>query len=138
MTTYQIQCLLGYLGYDPGAIDGIDGPKTQAALSKFRSDYGMGAEGLVKAGARINWNGVLKRAAADLWDTAENNPDNAPGLWEDIAYKNGFRIIPEVITSGLAFALDEKGWWNGKLYRSTISANIHTPEQYPAGWELQE
>ena len=49
MTTKQIQCLLTYLGYDPGQIDGIDGKKTQAALEAFRADYGMGAEGLVAA-----------------------------------------------------------------------------------------
>ena len=49
MTTKQIQCLLTYLGYDPGEIDGMDGPKTQAALEAFRADYGMGAEGLVAA-----------------------------------------------------------------------------------------
>ena len=49
MTTKQIQCLLTYLGYDPGVIDGVDGPKTQAALAAFRADYGMGKEGLVAA-----------------------------------------------------------------------------------------
>ena len=49
MTTKQIQCLLTYLGYDPGQIDGIDGKKTQAALEAFQADYGMGAEGLVAA-----------------------------------------------------------------------------------------
>lgn len=49
MTTKQMQCLLTYLGYDPGEIDGIDGPKTKAALAAFRADYGMGAEGLVAA-----------------------------------------------------------------------------------------
>ena len=49
MTTKQMQCLLTYLGYDPGTIDGIDGRKTQAALEKFRADYGVGAEGLVGA-----------------------------------------------------------------------------------------
>ena len=49
MTTKQIQCLLTYLGYDPGQIDGIDGKKTQAALSAFRADYGVGADGLVGA-----------------------------------------------------------------------------------------
>ena len=35
---------------------------------------------LIPAGTRINWNGVLKRAAVDLWDTAESTPDNAPSL----------------------------------------------------------
>ncbi len=90
---------------------------------------------LVKAGTRINWNGTLKRAAADLWDTEANNPDNAPTLWEDIAYRDGFRIIPQTITAGTAFALDECGWWGDTLYRSTISNNVWTPEQYSAGWE---
>lgn len=91
---------------------------------------------LIKAGTRINWFGVLKQAAVDLWDTAENNPDNAPTLWEDIAYKDGIRIIPNVITAGTAFAKDEQGWWKDTLYVSLIDANVYTPEQYPAGWTL--
>lgn len=93
---------------------------------------------LVKAGTRVNWNGVLKRAAVDLWDTAENNPDNAPTLWEDIAYKDGIRIIPETITAGLAFSKDELGWWNDVLYISLIDNNVWTPTAYPAGWSVKE
>lgn len=91
---------------------------------------------LVSAGTRINWNGVIKRAAVDLWDTTENNPDNAPSLWVDIAYHEGIRIIPETITVAQAFALDELGWWQNHVYRSTIAANVYTPDQYAAGWEL--
>ena len=90
---------------------------------------------LIKAGIRINWNGVVKRAAVDLWDTAENNPDNAPALWEDIEYREGYRIIPEVITVGKAFAKDECGWWGEDLYKSLMDANVYTPAAYPAGWE---
>lgn len=90
---------------------------------------------LVKAGTRINWNGVLKRASADLWDTAENNPDNAPDLWENINYRDGYRIIPDTITAGLSFGLDECGWWGDTLYRSKLTANVYTPEQYHDGWE---
>jgi len=93
---------------------------------------------LIKAGTRINYNGSIKRAAVDLWDTEVNNPDNAPTLWEDILYRDGYRIIPDVITAGTAFALDELGWWGDKLYKSLLSANVYTPEQYPNGWELQE
>lgn len=93
---------------------------------------------LVKAGTRINHNGSIKRAAVDLWDTSDNSPDNAPTLWEEIFYRDGYRIIPEVITAGTAFALDEIGWWGDKLYKSLLSANVYTPEQYPNGWELQE
>ena len=90
---------------------------------------------LVKGGTRINWNGTIKKAAVDLWDTAENNPDNAPDLWEDITYREGYRIIPEVITAGAAFALDELGWWKESLYKSKINANVYNPETYPDGWE---
>lgn len=94
---------------------------------------------LVKAGTRINWNGTLKRAAADLWDTAENTPDKAPSLWEDIAYRGGIRIIPETITAGTAFQKDELGWWKEELYRSVYEgANVWTPEEYPQAWEREE
>ena len=92
---------------------------------------------LVSAGTRINWGGTVKRAAVDLWDTAGNTPDAAPTLWEDIDYRDGYRVIPSVITAGTAFALDELGWWDGKVYKSLLAANVYTPEQYPAGWEVQ-
>ena len=91
---------------------------------------------LVPVGTRINWNGTLKRASVDLWDTKENNPDNAPTLWEDIEYKNGIRIIPEVITVGTAFSKDELGYWKDTLYKSLIDNNVWTPEANPSGWEL--
>lgn len=93
---------------------------------------------LVEHGTRINWNGTLKRAAVDLWDTPENNPVNAPTLWEDILYRLGYRIIPETITVGLAFAEGECGWWGDTLYCSKVANNTYTPEQYPDNWELAE
>lgn len=40
MTIKQIQCLLTYLGYAPGTIDGVDGPKTRAAVKAFQQDFG--------------------------------------------------------------------------------------------------
>lgn len=91
---------------------------------------------LVRAGTRINWFGIVKRAANDLWDTKENDPDNAPVLWEDISYREGIRIIPETITATAAFQKDECGWWEDVLYKSLIPSNVFTPAQYPAGWEV--
>lgn len=92
---------------------------------------------LIRTGTRINWNGRLKRAAVDLWDTAENTPDVATDIWEDINYKNGYRIIPETITAGLAFSKGEIGWWGDVLYKSIYDgANVWTPEQYAAAWEV--
>lgn len=94
---------------------------------------------LVRAGTRINWQGMLKRAAVDLWDTAENTPENAPSLWENIEYRDGIRIIPDVITAGTAFHKDELGWWKDELYISIYEgANVWTPEEYPQAWEKEE
>lgn len=90
---------------------------------------------LVKAGTRINWKGKLKKAAVDLWDTAENNPDNAPVLWEDMNYRNGYREIPEVITVTTAFSKGERGYWKGAVYESLYDSNVWNPEQFPAGWK---
>ena len=90
---------------------------------------------LVPAGTRINWNGTVKKAAVDLWDTAESTPDAALTLWEDISYRDGIRIIPDAITAATAFAKGEQGWWKDALYTSLLDANVYTPEQYPAGWE---
>lgn len=96
---------------------------------------------LIPAGTRINWYGILKRAAVDLWDTEENNPDNAPDLWDDILYRDGIRIIPDVIPVGLAFSYGELGWRGDVLYRSIRpgeKTNVNTPEEYPVGWEIVE
>ena len=93
---------------------------------------------LVKAGTRINWNGTLKRAAVNLWDTPENNPDNAPTLWAGLLYKNGYRIIHETITVAEAFSECEYGYRCDVLYRSKVDSNVYTPEQYPSNWEKVE
>ena len=89
---------------------------------------------LVRAGTRICHNGEVKKAAVDLWDTADNSPDRATTLWETLDYKDGYRIIPSVITVTGAFAKGERGWWNGKLYESKVESNVYTPEQYADNW----
>lgn len=91
---------------------------------------------LVRAGTRINWSGTIKKAAVDLWDTEANDPDHAPSLWADIAYRDGYRIIPETITVTTAFSKGEKGWWtDGKLYESKVDSNVYTPAQYADNWK---
>lgn len=69
MTVKQVQCLLAYLGYDPGPIDGLDGPKTQAALESFRADYGVGAEGLVGAVAGTLAKPEKPAETETFWDS---------------------------------------------------------------------
>lgn len=116
------------------AAQSLDDKDASEAVELFG---GMQYDGsLISAGTRINWHGTLKQAAADLWDEEQNNPDNAPTLWQDIAYRDGIRIIPAIITAGEAFAKGELGWWNDAVYESLIEANVYTPDAYPAGWSL--
>ena len=116
------------------ATESLDDKDASESVELFPHLKGDGS--LIKAGTRINWNGVLKQAAVDLWDTDDNTPDNAQTLWADIAYREGIRVIPETITAAQAFALDELGWWDGHIYRSTIAANVYTPDQYATGWKM--
>lgn len=115
------------------AVTSLDDQTASTAATLFPRLKADGS--LVSAGTRINWNGVIKKSAVDLWDTAENNPDNAPGLWENIAYKDGYRIIPDTLTVTTAFDKGECGWWNGTLHRSLLDSNVYTPAVYPQGWE---
>lgn len=115
------------------AATSLDDQTASSAALLFPALKGDGA--LIKAGTRINHGGVIKRANVDLWDTAENAPDTAPALWEDIDYRDGVRVIPAVISATAAFALDELGWWDGKVYKSLMHGNSWTPTQEPGQWE---
>lgn len=90
---------------------------------------------LISYKTRIDWNGTVKMARQDIWDTELNNPDNAPALWADIKYRKGIRVIVYPIAAEDAFSLGELGWWGEVVYKSLINGNVYTPEQYPAGWE---
>lgn len=112
----------------------LDDKTASTAVTLFRSMKYDG--GLLCAGTRINWNGTVKKAAVDLWDTEANSPDNAPVLWADLLYKDGYRIIPEVITVTTAFSNGEIGLWtDGLKYRSKKDSNVYTPAVRPEDWE---
>lgn len=46
MTIKQVQCLLTYLGYNPGVIDGANGKNTMAAVKKFQAQEGLDPDGV--------------------------------------------------------------------------------------------
>lgn len=126
MTTYQIQLLLLYLGYETvGAADGLDGPDTQAGVKAFQKEYG----GLtVDSVAGSQTGKALRKAVADGWERpkAEPVPDSgttASGAWtskyftrEEFRcqcggkYCNGFPAEPSpVLLSKLDLIREELG-----------------------------
>lgn len=60
--TREVQTVLKKWGYYTGAVDGINGPKTKAAVKKFQRKYGLTADGIVgpltasKMGLRVKGN----------------------------------------------------------------------------------
>ncbi len=75
MTKKQMQCLLTYLGLDTGGIDGIWGPKSQAAARDFQTAQGLESHG-----------GLDKATEAALLAavTAQAAPEK--DWWEDIRW----------------------------------------------------
>ena len=120
------------------ASESLDDKTASTAPEMFGKLKQSGA--LVKAGTRINWNGVVKKANVDLWDTAENSPENAPDLWSDLAFHDGYRIIPTVFTAEIAFSEGETGWWeqDGGYYTANASGTVWTPAEYPSAWTKKE
>ena len=49
MTVTQKQCLLNFLGYDTGGVDGIWGPKSRNATEQAQEDLGIPADGIFGA-----------------------------------------------------------------------------------------
>ena len=120
------------------ASESLDDKTASTAPEMFGKLKQSGA--LVKAGTRINWNGVVKKANVDLWDTAENSPENAPDLWSNLAFHDGYRIIPTVFTAELAFSEGETGWWeqDGCYYTANANGTVWTPSEYPSAWTQKE
>jgi hypothetical protein len=90
---------------------------------------------LVKVGRRINWKGKLVRAKVGLWATDENNPDNAPDLWEEIKYRDGYRVLTGPITASNPVLPGEKCWEGDVLYECIYHvACTYRPSEYAAAW----
>lgn len=119
----------------------------KAAVSLSDADASMSAElfpklkqdgSLIEAFTRINWKGKVMKNGAALWDREKNDPDHAPTLWSELAYRDGIRVIPETIEVTTQFSEGELGWWGDVLYRSKVNGNVYTPAQYAANWEVVE
>ncbi|WP_394845616.1 peptidoglycan-binding protein [Pendulispora brunnea] len=63
--TAGVQTALGFLGFDPGEVDGLDGPKTRAALKAFQESVGITADGLIGPNSRRELLSALQTASAN-------------------------------------------------------------------------
>lgn len=91
MTIKQIQSLLTYLGYNPGAVDGADGANTQAAVRRFQQAEGLGVDGV--AGSKTQAALLAAVAAGRVYVPPDNTSGTAGtsggaggSWWSDIKY----------------------------------------------------
>ena len=88
MTDKQKQCLLVYLGYDTGGVDGIWGDKSRQATEAFQRDFGgisvdgVAGEETEKALKHAVAYGIEKKPDS----TDDRTHDNTGTLWEEIKY----------------------------------------------------
>ena len=88
MNIKQIQCLLTYLGYSPGGIDGTNGKNTIAAVKRFQADYGLTVDGDAGAATQKMLTGAVAGTAVKVEkpvDTAESG-EKTGTFWDDITY----------------------------------------------------
>ena len=89
MTIKQVQQLLAYLGYDPGAVDGVDGKNTQAAVRAFQGAEGLAVDGIAGEQTQIRLKDAVwqDRFAKDNTVPSSGQPPDKTGtFWDGIKY----------------------------------------------------
>lgn len=83
MTVKQTQCLLAYLGYDPGALDGAAGKNTRGAVVRFQTQEGLTPDGI--AGEKTQ-KALLAAVAAGRMYASKPATGDGPAWWREIRY----------------------------------------------------
>ena len=85
MTAQQKQCLLRYLGFYAGSVDGIWGEKSQRATIDFQRAYmeATAVDGIFGAATEKR---ILEVIATGEKPKDSVNVDTVPGFWKDIRY----------------------------------------------------
>ena len=88
MTVKQKQCLLAYLGYYTGVIDGIWGPQSQQATESFQRDYQLTVDGVFGDGTLQRIKEVIYNGEAPQQSPAGTTKDSpvTGTFWDEIKY----------------------------------------------------
>ena len=86
MTVRQVQLLLTYLGYDPGAIDGADGPKTRAAVKAFQAAEGLESDGMAGQQTQARLREAVFQGRTKTGEEPAAAPPGTGTWWDEIRY----------------------------------------------------
>ncbi|HIR04217.1 MAG TPA: hypothetical protein IAD34_09175 [Candidatus Scatovicinus merdipullorum] len=78
----------------------------------------------------------LYQILQDHTSSAEWTPDTATSLYKKIGIsEEGYPEWVQPLGATDAYNMDDVVSYKGTVYRSTIDANVWSPELYPTGWE---
>lgn len=89
MNMKQIQQLLDYLGYSPGAVDGIMGKNTRAAIQAFQAAEGLTVDGVAGANTQAKLKEAVwqdRFAKKNATPSSGQPPDKTGTFWDGITY----------------------------------------------------
>ena len=88
MKIKQIQCLLEYLGYEPGPIDGANGPNTRDAVTAFQRAEGLTVDGIAGSNTQAKLlEAVAQGRGYDPGQASTGGETAKTGtFWDDIEY----------------------------------------------------
>lgn len=94
-----------------------------------------------KAGDRRRYGEKLYKCLQDHTSQADWTPDAAPSLWVEIAKPGEIPVWRQPTGAQDAYNTGDKVHYpdaDSPVYESTIDANVFSPADYPAGWQLVE
>ena len=137
MTIFQKQCLLAYLGFYTGRIDGLWGPESANATAYFQKAYGLKADGEF---GDLTEESILKAIIGEIKPVPKEEAEDAPkeGFWNEIKhfkreefrckcggkYCNGFPIEPAEKLVRLADRVREH-FGSAAIVSSGVRCEIH-------------
>jgi peptidoglycan hydrolase-like protein with peptidoglycan-binding domain len=87
MTNKQKQCLLTFLGYDTGGVDGIWGDKSRNATERFQRDFGLDPDGVAGEQTEQAMRHAVCYGMPVREDVTDINVGNKTGtFWDDIEF----------------------------------------------------
>lgn len=105
MNIRSVQAALRRAGFDPGPIDGIEGPLTRAAIRAFQAHHGLKADGI--AGPRTLARLRRRRLAVLPW---MHEAQRLIGTAEAAGAVNNPLILDWAKQAGMAYGADEIPW----------------------------
>lgn len=147
MKTKELQRLLKAKGFNPGKIDGIDGPKTQAALVEFKRSIGFRARPFLGPLTIAALRDGVVAAPAEFMINKSYDVKMPPwlrfaysflGLREIVGPRHNDAIIGWWEALKLPFRDDETPWCAGFMNRMIQMSGLVIPKKYRAaalGWK---